>query len=85
MRLTYQERELPGTPPDGFSFVGAEPADTLRDRFVEACDKWRVDGMTHMRATQADDGIYLDVWRTRPEREAAFDPPTTLTPPDESA
>lgn len=73
---------LPGTAPDGYSFrsneeIGdREPADVGR----ELVESWRADGdYQHARVTKTDDGLWLEVWKERPRKEAPFNPPYTLT------
>jgi hypothetical protein len=82
--------EVEGIPPDGWSFIpeaelGDDPWATVNERAA----KWRPE-MTHYRLTDLtgeharegwEPGLWLEVWRERPQREAPFDPPLTAHGP----
>lgn len=71
---------LPGTRPNGYSFrawheIEAGPADYVSSMMAAHPEA------KHFRLTTMDDGVWLEAWDERPHKEAAFDPPYTLTPP----
>jgi hypothetical protein len=65
---------LPGTPPDAFSFLPGQPT---RDEIAAKIAEWP--DMTFARLTEVDDpGVWVELWRIQPYKQAAFDPPYTV-------
>lgn len=62
---------LPGTPPDGYSFIPGEPTyEDVRDKLAEWSD------MSFYRLTAVDEpGVWIEVWKVQPFKQAAFNPP----------
>lgn len=62
---------MPGTPPDGWSFIEGRPTrDDVRARLAE----WK--DMAFYRITEVDDpGVWIEVWKVAPRKQAEFNPP----------
>jgi hypothetical protein len=85
-----------GVPPDGWSFIPeAELQEKGRSCAVdERMAKWRPEGMTWARFTDLtgefqqahmEPGIWIEVWKAAPAKEAAFHPPLTAADTASSA
>lgn len=83
---------LPGTPPDGWSFIPTEEVGDDPDKRYAAMrdrlDLWKPE-MSFARVTVTDgpyatdgwpEGIWIEVWKTAPAKQAEFNPPVTAGP-----
>lgn len=80
----------PGTPPDGWSFIpqaeiDERGEDARRDRYRLWMAEMTWARWTHTHKGHLPDypgGVWLEVWKERPIKEADFDPPVTLGQPN---
>lgn len=83
IRVGDAEVEEAGTPPDGYSFVHWHEFQENPYIMGQTWTKWAEDGMTWKRATDSHNphGIWLEVWRERPDVMAPHNPPLTWEEP----
>lgn len=85
---------LPGTPPDGWSFIPeadlGETGDEARAVMMERLDLWRDNGATWFRVTHwtgeyqpagCEAGIWIEAWKEQPRKQADFNPPLVANTP----
>jgi len=84
---------LPGTEPDGWSFITeaelGETPDDRHDAIRETVQLWRDNGRTFFRVTDwtgeyqpagCEAGVWVEAWKVQPRKMAGFNPPLTANP-----
>lgn len=98
---TYQQmladaeyEALPGTPPDGWSFIPVADVQAMGHVAIsKRIRAWRTDGMTFFRVTDLTGdyarggeapGVWVEAWKTEPRKQVRFNPPMVLRATPES-